>query len=153
MSDIPKIPVWDLVGLESDGNVKFWQRFSTEEEARSRLEERSSAALDLSYSIRETLSIVPDRTLPTSEQIRGLCAMLHNVLILIRSMGYGGKTEALIDLTDGLHNMPVEMFDPKRWDWNLLEVSLDEFEKRFPEYSYFRLSETVRKIRNGQTDQ
>jgi hypothetical protein len=153
MSDIPTIPVWDLVGVESDGNVKYWQRFSTEEEARIRLEERSSAALDLSYSIRESLSIVPDRTLPTPEQIRGLCAMLHKVLILIRSMGYGGKTEALIDLTDGLHNLPVEMFDPMRWDWNLLEVTLDGFEKRFPEYSYYRLSETVRKIRNRQADQ
>lgn len=153
MSDIPTIEVWDLVGCESNGNIKFWQRFSTEEGAQTRLKECSSSAVDLRYSIRKTLSIVPDRTLPTPKQIRELCALLHHVLILIRSMGYEGKTEALIDLTDGLHNLPTEMFDPMRWNWNLLEATLDGFENRFSEYSYFRLSETVRKIRNSRTDQ
>jgi hypothetical protein len=107
----------------------------------------------LSYSIERDLSIIPDRTLPTPGQIRGLCQMLHLVLVAIRSMGYEGRTEAIVDLTDRLHNLPWEMFDPGNWDWNMLEASLAEFESRFPEDSLFRFSEKVRAIRNQRTEQ
>lgn len=141
-----------MIGRESDGTVKFWHRFFSEEDARTRLSELSSIPSGLRYSIQETLSIIPDRTLPTLEQVRSLCGILHQVLVLIRSLSYNGRTEAIINLTDRLHNLPTEMFDPVNWDWNALEASLVDFENHFPEDSFFKFSETIRKIRSSRAE-
>ena len=53
----------------------------------------------------------------------------------------------IAEFADLLHNLPTEMFDPERWDWNSLEYSLREFEQKHPGKTMFGFSRMVGDMR------
>ena len=47
--------------------------------------------------------------LPTEEQRRGLCDMLHRALLEIRILGWSGNASQAGDIADAFHNLPIYM--------------------------------------------
>ena len=54
--------------------------------------------------------------LPNESQRRGLCQLLHHVLVDIRQYGYEGKCLEASELADIFHNIPNEMYGDGLWD-------------------------------------
>ncbi len=148
MEPMPTEPVWDVQGRDPSGNVKHFERFKSREKAMVRLRElKESGAKGLEYSISERESIVPDRTMPTEEQRRDLCDLMHWGFVALRNLGYAKKHEAIVELADVLHNLPQEMFRKEVWDWNLLEAGFRDFEEKHPDDGIFPFAAKLREIR------
>ena len=85
--------------------------------------------------------------MPTEEQQRQLCDLMHLAFVALRNLGYGEKHEAVAELADVFHNLPQEMFREEVWDWNLLEAGLRGFEEKFPDDKVFSFAAMLRDIR------
>ena len=145
---IPTVPVWDVLGREPSGNVKHFERFKTLAEAESRLAElQADGDHELAYSLNEYKSVVRDSTMPTENQRRQLCDLMHRAFVALRNLGYGEKHEAVAELADVFHNLPQEMFRKEVWDWNLLESGLRSFEDKFPDDKIYPFAAILRDIR------
>jgi hypothetical protein len=145
---IPTTPVWDVMGRESDGNVRHYERFKTFAEANFRLVElKLDADARLEYSMSEYQSIIRDPTMPTENQRRELCELMHRAFVTLRNLGYSKKHEAVAELADVIHNLPHEMFREEVWGWNLLEAGLRRFEEKYPDDKIFPFAEMLRTIR------
>ena len=149
MNPIPTRPVWDLLGRDPEDDVRFFERFDTMEEAEARLAEAENEKPELSYTVHESRSIIPDRTMPTESQQRELMDLMHHGFVALRNLGYAKKHEAIAELADTFHNLPHEMFQEDVWDWNLLECGLREFEEKFPDDKIYPFAGMLRRIRNG----
>mgnify|MGYP007101662339 CR=1 FL=1 len=152
MKPIPMKTVWDVTGREPDakaGYVKCFERFASHREAVARRNELQEEDSDLIYEVTESESIVPDLTMPDPSQIKELCNLMFYGIVTLRNLGLGGKSEAVAELADTLHNLPQEMFKEGVWDWNLLEYGLRDFEGKFPEDKIFPMAAMLRRIRDG----
>ncbi|MEB3210624.1 MAG: hypothetical protein VKL39_04690, partial [Leptolyngbyaceae bacterium] len=119
MKTIPTKPVWYLIGRTSEGDVKTFERYWTANESKLALEQKYGVSDGLIYTVDESESIIPDRTLPTERQRVQIGTFLHRAFVVLRHISYGRENiEAIEKLTDILHNFPIEMFDPQQWDWN-----------------------------------
>jgi len=148
MRSIPTEPVWDIFGRDHLGDIKYAERLKTLEAATERLKELDmSVGNALSYSIMESLSIIPDRTMPTEEQKRELCGLMHRAFVTLRNLGYAKKHDAIADLAEVFHNLPDEMFREETWDWNLFEAALLDFEGKYPEDKIYPFAALLREIR------
>ena len=148
MRSIPTEPVWDIFGRDHSGDIKYAERLKKLEAAIERLKElEMSGGNELSYSIMESLSIIPDRTMPTEEQKRALCGLMHRAFVTLRNLGYAKKPDAIADLADVFHNLPDEMFREEAWDWNQFEAALLDFEEKYPEDKIYPFAALLREIR------
>lgn len=150
MKPIPTKPVWYLIGRTSDGDMKAIERYWTANEAKAALDQKADDSGDLTYSIDESESIIPDRTLPTEKQRIEIGNFLHRVFVVLRYISYGRENfEAIEKLTDILHNFPEEMFDSERWDWNSYIYALRNFEEDFPDVQATNLASMLEGIRDN----
>ncbi|MFC7339482.1 hypothetical protein ACFQY0_19980 [Haloferula chungangensis] len=150
MKPIPTKPVWYLIGRTEDGDVKAIERYWTANDAALALKLKSSDLDELTYSIDESESIIPDRTLPTDQQRVEIGQFLHRAFVVLRSISYGRENfKAIEKLTDILHNFPTEMFDPDRWDWNSYIYALRKFEEEFREVQTANLAAMLEGIRDN----
>jgi hypothetical protein len=153
MKPIPTKPVWYLVGRTGDGHVKTFERYWTASEAITALDRKSGTSNDLTYSIDESESIIPDRTLPSEAQRVEIGQFLHRAFVVLRSISYGRSNfEAIEKLTDILHNFPAEMFDPEQWDWNSYIYALRKFEEEFTDVQTLNLAAMLETIKEAQQD-
>lgn len=151
MKPIPTKPVWYLVGRTSDGHVKTFERYWTASEAIAAHDQKSSVNNGLNYSIDESESIIPDRTLPSEAQRIEIGQFLHRAFVVIRSISYGRSNfEAVEKLTDILHNLPTEMFDPEQWDWNSYIYALRKFEEEFNNVQTLDLAAMLETIKDKE---
>ena len=68
---------------------------------------------------------------------------------MLRFISYGRDNfEAIEKLTDILHNLPTEMYDPDQWDWNSYIYGLRQFEKDFPDVQTTNLAAMLESIRD-----
>lgn len=126
------------------------ERYWTNEEAQTALKGRLDGLNELEFSVTESESIIPDRTLPNAEQVVELGKFLHRAFVVLRLISYGRKDfEAIERLTDVLHNFPVEMFDPEQWDWNSYIHALREFQKEFPDVQTLGIAAMLEGIRDN----
>jgi hypothetical protein len=154
MKTVPTKPVWYLIGRTSEGDVKVFERYWTENESRVALEQKSGVSDGLIYSVDESESIIPDRTLPTERQRVQIGTFLHRAFVVLRSISYGREDfEAIEKLTDTLHNFPTEMFDPERWDWNFYIYALRKFEEEFPNVRTMNLAAMLEEIQEAEQEE
>lgn len=154
MKPIPTKPVWYLVGRTGDGHVKTLERYWTSSEAIAAHSQKSSENNGLDYSIDESESIIPDRTLPSEAQRFEIGDFLHSAFVVIRSISYGRSNfEAVEKLSDILHNFPTEMFDPEKWDWNSYIYALRNFEEEFIDLQTFGLAAMLETIKDKEAQQ
>lgn len=145
---IPTVPAWDVISLDAVGDVKGWRRFLVKDEAVHHLEElNASANKGLTHAIKETRSIVPDRTRPTAQQVIALCKLMQDAFVAIRLLAWRQKHEAVEELADTFHNLPVEMFRENVWDWNSLEYAFRNYEEKHPQEFTFNFARKLRDIR------
>lgn len=85
--------------------------------------------------------------MPTENQRRQLCELMHRAFVVLRNLGYSKKHEAVAELADVLHNLPHEMYHEEVWDWNLLESGLRAFEEKFPDDKFYPFAKMLRDIR------
>ena len=52
----------------------------------------------------------PDAKLPTDEQRKKLCKMIHHAFVDMRLLGWAGKSQQVADLADAFHNVPIGMW-------------------------------------------
>jgi len=150
MKPIPTKPVWCLIGRSGDGDVQAFERYWTATEAKAALDQKTSDDDGLNYSVDESESIIPDRTLPTERQRVEISHFLHRAFVVLRYISYGRENfEAIEKLTDILHNFPTEMFDPDQWDWNSYIYALRRFEEDFPEIQTTNLAAMLESIRDN----
>jgi len=153
MKPIPTKPVWYLVGRTGDGHVKTFERYWTASEATAALDQKSGDSDGLNFSIDESESIIPDRTLPSEAQRLEIGQFLHRAFVVLRSISYGRSNfEAIEKLTDILHNFPAEMFDPEQWDWNSYIYALRKFEEEFTDVQTLNLAAMLETIKEAQQD-
>ena len=151
MKTIPTKPVWYLIGRTSEGDVKAFERYWTENESKVALDQKSGVHDGLIYSVDESESIIPDRTLPTERQRVQIGTFLHRAFVVLRSISYGRENfEAIEKLTDILHNFPTEMFDPEQWDWNSYIYALRKFEEDFPNIQTMKLAAMLEEIQEAE---
>jgi hypothetical protein len=151
MKTIPTKPVWYLIGRTGGGDVKSFDRFWTASEAESALTEKANALDGLDYSVDESESIIPDRTLPTRAQQIALGGFLQRAFVVLRYISYGRENfEAIEQLTDILHNFPREMFDPDQWDWNSYIYALRKFEEKFGDVQTANLAAMLEEIKEAE---
>ena len=151
MKTIPTKPVWYLIGRTSDGDVKAFERYWTANESEVALEQKSGVSDGLIYSVDESESIIPDRTLPTEQQRVQIGIFLHRAFVVLRHISYGRENfEAIEKLTDILHNFPTEMFDPDQWDWNSYIYALRKFEENFPNVQTMNLAAMLEEIQEAE---
>jgi hypothetical protein len=150
MKPIPTKPVWYLVGRTGRGDVKTLERYWTANEAQAALDQKTAEDDGLNYSVDESKSIIPDRTLPTDQQRVEIGEFLHRAFVVLRYISYGRENfEAIENLTDILHNFPKEMFEPDRWDWNSYIYALRRFEDDFPDVQTTNLAAMLEGIRDN----
>lgn len=150
MKPIPTKPVWYLVGRTGGGDVKTLERYWSANEAQAAFDQKTSDDDGLDYSVDESESIIPDRTLPTEQQRLEIGEFLHRTLVVLRSISYGRENfEAIEKLTDILHNFPTEMFDPEQWDWNSYIYALRRFKEDFPDVQTMNLAAMLESIRDN----
>ena len=74
----------------------------------------------------------PDSRLPTDEQRKKLCVMIHWAFLEMRQLGASGKAEQAGDLADAFHNLPSDMWQ----DFFSLQFFRDSFlgvyQKKYP---------------------
>ncbi|MEP4076829.1 hypothetical protein [Haloferula sp.] len=150
MKPIPTKPVWYLIGRTSEGEVKTIERHWTPDGAKAALDQKSDGSDDLTYSIDESESIIPNRTLPTEQQRVEIGQFLHRAFVVLRYISYGRENfKAIEKLTDILHNFPTEMFDPDQWDWNSYIYALRKFEEEFRDVQTTNLAAMLEGIRDN----
>lgn len=148
MNPIPTEPVWDIWGRDHLGDIRYLERLKTLEAATVRLKDlERDGDNSLSYSIIESESIIPDRTMPTEEQRRELCGLMHRAFVTLRNLGYAKKHDAIAELADVFHNLPDEMFREEVWDWNFFEAGLRDFEEKYPDEHFYSFAAMLREIR------
>jgi hypothetical protein len=151
MKPLPTKPVWYLIGRTDEGDVKAFERYWTSHEAKTAFDRKSGDSDCLIYSIDESESIVPDRTLPTERQQVWIGRFLHRAFVVLRYISYGRVNfEAIEKLTDILHNFPNDMFDRERWDWNSYIHALRKFEENFPDVQTMNLAAMLESIRDNK---
>ena len=129
--------------------MKSFDRYWTASEADVALAQKNGTSDGLGYRVDESESIIPDRTLPTSEQLVGLGRFLQRALVVLRHISYGRENfEAIERLTDILHNLPAEMFDPELWDWNYYISALRKYEEEFSDVQTMNLAAMLEDIRD-----
>jgi hypothetical protein len=94
-----------------------------------------------------SLSVIPDRTMPTENQKRELCGLMHRAFVTLRNLGCAKKHDAVAELADVFHNLPDEMFREEAWDWNGFEAALQDFEEKYPEDKFYPFAARLREIR------
>jgi hypothetical protein len=154
MKPIPTKPVWYVIARSENGDVKAFERYWTSNEANTALNQKRAETNGLTYSINESESIIPDRTLPTEEQRIEIGQFLQRAFVVLRYISYGRENFAAIErLTDILHNFPADMFDPNRWDWNSYIYALREFAETFPDVQTMNLAAMLEGIRDNAQDE
>lgn len=152
MKPIPKMPVWFLVSETKAGEIRSIERFGKAEDANIELLKRQLKDRDLIYRVTEEEAIVPDRDLPTHDQYVEIGSFLHKAFVVLRFISYHEESfKPIQELTDVLHNLPVEMFDAEQWDWNFYIDALRNFEQQFPDVQTMNLAATLEPIRDGKT--
>lgn len=130
--------------------MKAFKRYWTADEAKSALDQKFGERDGLIYSMEESESIIPDRTLPTERQRVEIGSFLHRAFVVLRYISYGRENfKAIEKLTDILHNFPTEMFDPEQWDWNSYIYALRKFEEDFPDVQATNLAAMLESIRDN----
>lgn len=91
--------------------------------------------------------------LPTEEQRRGLCEMLHRALLEIRILGWRGNGSQAGDLADAFHNLPIHMIS-QDFDQDLFRHLLEVYQNKYPrpkssEVNYFDYVAFLDNIING----
>lgn len=69
--------------------------------------------------------------LPTEDQRRRLCEMLHRALLEIRILGWGGNASQAGDLADAFHNLPIYMIS-QDFDVYLFRHFLEVYQNKYP---------------------
>jgi hypothetical protein len=76
----------------------------------------------------------PDSKLLTDMQREKLCEVMHQALLEIRLLGWGGKAVQAADLADAFHNVPRDMW---RDDFSLKffrDAFLEVYQRKYPEW-------------------
>ena len=115
MSEIPTRSSWIVLGKDAEGHVVRSVHGESAADAPAKLEASKAAQPDLAFENKEYQLSVPDRTLPTAQQVQGICRVLHGGLVMIRNAGHAGETILMREIAETLHNVPQEMFDERNW--------------------------------------
>ena len=84
MESILTCKVWTIVG-KTGGDVHFVSKvFEELAEANTELSLLRQEQPDLSFSLVEDESIIPDTTLPTEEQRKELCDLFYHAFVAMR---------------------------------------------------------------------
>ena len=152
MESILTRKVWTIVG-KTGGDVHFVSKvFEELAEANTELSLLRQEQPDLSFSLVEDESIIPDTTLPTEEQRKELCDLFYHAFVAMRQLAHYKNHEAVYELADTFHNLPQEMYKEGVWDWNLVEFCFRSFEDKFPEEKVFPFAAMLRTIK-GRAEQ
>ena len=150
MKPIPTKPVWYLIGRTNEEEIKVFESFRAADEARVALTQKSQDNSGLSYSVEESEAVIPYRILPTEKQRIAIGDFLHRAFVVLRHISYGRENfEAIEELTDILHNFPMEMFVSDQWDWNSYIYALRKFEEDFPDVQTMNLAVMLEDIRDN----
>ncbi len=73
-----------------------------------------------------------DVKLPSEKQRRELSLMLHDVLVVIRILGWQEKGQQAGDLADAFHNLPVYL-NSENFSFEVCRMFLESYYKKYPE--------------------
>lgn len=156
MYEIPTEPKWMVWGRDSDEKITKFDRCDSQAEADANAERMRNGHPELTIEIQPHDAVIPDRTLPTAEQIEGICWILHGALVMIRNLGHAAdKTDAMREIAEVLHETPQEMFNPNSWDWHSTLARLRKLEEDYPDartYGMARRFEEIYKTPNKRLD-
>ena len=77
--------------------------------------------------------------LPTDEQRKLLCDMMHHAFVEIRSLGWEGKAAQAADLADAFHNLPKEMYGWGGWSKPKFRGMLEAYHQKYRRDYYVRM--------------
>ena len=93
------------------------------------------------------MNLDADAALPTENQKKKLCRMLHTALVEIRGLTFAGKARQAYDLADAFHNLPTGMWH-NDFSLNFFEHSLERYQQNYPDArDYLKMLDEVRKLR------
>jgi hypothetical protein len=147
MIDIPTKKVWLVFGSHTEKKIDVIERYDSEVDAQTALRAHESLHPGITLSIRGHNVAIPDRTLPTPTQIQGICRVLHLALCAIRNFGHAEETLAMREIAEALHEVPVEMFDERNWDWNKLILRIRDLEGRFPQFASYCIASQLERVK------
>jgi hypothetical protein len=62
--------------------------------------------------------------LPTPDQHKLLCGMIHRAFLQIRQLGWDGRSEQAAELADAFHNVPLAIQAKEFFSWEYLRNEL-----------------------------
>lgn len=136
--------VW---GRDSEENIVNFDRSDSQAEADLSAERMRRGNPELTIEIQRYDAVIPNRTLPTPEQIEGICWILHGALVMIRNLGHAeGKADTMREIAEVLHETPLEMFNPNTWDWHSTLARLRNLEENYPEARTYGMARRFEEI-------
>lgn len=147
MYDIPTKPRWMILGRDSKDQIAKIEWCDSEAETDSKAETMREENPELNVEIRRNDAVIPDRTLPTRDQIEGICWILHGALVMIRNLGHADdKKDTMREIAEVLHETPLEMFDSNNWDWHSTLARLRKLEEDYPDARTYGMARRFEEI-------
>ena len=91
------------------------------------------------------------KAMPTEQQRRLFCEMMHRAFVEMRGLGFRGKSEQAAALADAFHNLPITMYHPN-FDWVMSRRYFEAYNRQYPPGSETRTAdypETSPETRSG----
>lgn len=91
----------------------------------------------------------------TEKQQQQLLGLLGRGFVLIRDLGWSGKSVQAADLADTLHSLPYDVFHHS-FSWDRVERNVETYYKKYPPDTrgdYFDLLALLEKIRLEDFDE
>lgn len=143
--------IWSLYTYSDDENpTKFFcRRFFDHEEAEHHLRWARFNRPEKKHWLEESDLECSGDELPTPRQVRELCRLMYHAFVELRHLSGKEDQERIFDLTDLLHNLPTEMFDPAIWSWELYEKGFAQYEEKHRGRGYVSYVQLLKEIRES----